>query len=173
MKSQDIAILLWIELQNETPLQKDIAAGLIISNSEVSESLERSRMTGLLSDCKTRVMMAPLLEFIEYGIQYVFPALPGPIGNGIRVRLDQTSSLSRGSDIPFVWRHSSDQIMGQTIQPLYPSIPKAVTAQPVFHNIIGLVDMIRIGDLSSRDKLVRMLKRALNIRRACTMPLER
>src|SRR3546814_1528586 len=45
---------------------------------EISESLNRSRIAGLLDPAKKKVFRNALLEFIRYGLPYVFPVEPGP-----------------------------------------------------------------------------------------------
>ena len=55
MRPHDIAVLLKIVTMDEGWLSKDVANGLQISASEVSESLNRSKIAGLLSPDKRKV----------------------------------------------------------------------------------------------------------------------
>jgi len=84
MRPQDIPILLKIVSLGKTSWQaKDIAQTLFISSSEVSESLNRSYIAGLIDYNKKRANRQSLLEFLEHGIHYVFPQQPGSMTNGI------------------------------------------------------------------------------------------
>ncbi len=59
--------------------QKPMALALGMSQSEVSESAARSKYAGLLSTNGKEVMRLSLLEFLQYGLRYVFPQKPGPV----------------------------------------------------------------------------------------------
>ena len=84
MRSQDIVVLLKIAaLHGAEWFMKDVAYDLGISQSEVSESLNRSRIAGLLSNDKKQLMKNNLLDFLEHGLRYVFPAEPGAIIRGM------------------------------------------------------------------------------------------
>ena len=77
MRSQDIVVLLKIAtLREKEWFIKDIAVDLGISQSEVSESLNRSKIASLLSTDKKRLMKNNLLDFLEHGLRYVFPTEP-------------------------------------------------------------------------------------------------
>lgn len=55
-----------------------------ISQSEVSESLNRSMEAGLIDESKKIVNRIALVEFLIHGIKYVFPQKPGAITRGVR-----------------------------------------------------------------------------------------
>jgi predicted transcriptional regulator len=83
MRPQDIVILLKIAaLGDRTWMMKDIAQELFISGSEVSESLNRSVYAGLIAADKQHLMKGALLDFLRYGLKYVFPQHAGaPVRN--------------------------------------------------------------------------------------------
>ena len=84
MRPQDVVILLKIStMQGNTWRFQDIAESLKISPSEVSESLQRSRLAGLVSENKRTVYTSSFLDFLVSGLKYVFPALPGAVVRGI------------------------------------------------------------------------------------------
>jgi predicted transcriptional regulator len=84
MRPQDIVILLKIAtFKDHNWLMKDVASRLFISASEVSESLNRSMIAGLLASDKKILMKESLLEFLRYGIKYVYPQRAGAISRGI------------------------------------------------------------------------------------------
>lgn len=65
MRSLDVAVLLKIIALGDGWLNKDLAVGLSISPSEISESLNRSRI-------------ARLLDLYDILIQYIQPGKPWP-----------------------------------------------------------------------------------------------
>src|SRR3972149_6403761 len=84
MRSQDIVILLKIAALDEHKwFVKDLAFTLNISQSEVSESLNRSKIAGLITADKKKLMKNNLLDFLEHGLRYVYPAEPGAIQRGM------------------------------------------------------------------------------------------
>lgn len=54
-----------------------------MSPAEISLSLERSVHSGLINTEKKLVMKQALLEFLRYGLRYVFPQQPGDIARGV------------------------------------------------------------------------------------------
>lgn len=89
MRPQDIFILLKIlscnkEGEREGCQMKHLAYDHGISQSEVSESLNRSMEAGLIDESKKIVNRIALVEFLIHGIKYVFPQKPGAITRGVR-----------------------------------------------------------------------------------------
>ncbi|MBC7759344.1 MAG: hypothetical protein H7069_10835, partial [Phormidesmis sp. FL-bin-119] len=84
MRPQDIVILLKLAIESEDGTRiKDLSSKLFISASEISESLNRSSIAGLLLHDSRVVNKDPFLKFLEHGLQYVFPAQLGPVMKGI------------------------------------------------------------------------------------------
>jgi predicted transcriptional regulator len=65
MKPQDIILLLKILTIKENWQYRDLSTSLFISISEISESLNRSFLAGLIDESKKRVFRQSLMEFIE------------------------------------------------------------------------------------------------------------
>jgi predicted transcriptional regulator len=84
MRPLDIVVLLKIIALEQTDwLKKDLAEWLQISASEVSESLNRSEIAGLVDGTHRSVMRRSLLEFLQFGLRYVFPQQPGALVVGM------------------------------------------------------------------------------------------
>lgn len=83
MRPHDIVVLLKIVSLDKNWLNKDLASRLYISNSEISESLNRSMIAKLIAPDKKKVFKNALLNFVGNGLRYVFPAEPGPIVRGV------------------------------------------------------------------------------------------
>jgi len=147
MRPQDVPILLKIMAKGETPWQnKDLAAELSFSPSEISESLNRSLIAGLINIEKRKVHRQSLLEFIEYGLHYTFPAVPGPIVNGLPTAhshpfLQQYFDTS----VIYVWPDVNGNYRGQAIEPLFKNVVKASEQDDIFYKLMALVDVLRVG----------------------------
>lgn len=141
---------------------KDLSFDLLISSSEISESLNRSVLSGLLSNNKKRIMKSSLLDFLTFGLKYVFPQKPGSIVRGIKTS-HSTLPLSNIilSDEIYVWPYFEGDSRGFSIEPLHPNVPKACLNDPKLHELLSLVDAIRLGNKREYTIAVEELKRRL------------
>ena len=135
-----------------------------ISKSEISASLKRSISVGLaVVDRKTKFPRAnnrALLEFIVHGIKYVFPAEQGKIMRGIPTAFASpilVGKLMSAGDIINVWPDPTGKEKGQSILPLFKSVPKAVKQDPVLYKLLALVDAIRLGQARETTVAIQLL----------------
>ncbi|MTI30706.1 hypothetical protein E1171_07780 [Cytophagales bacterium RKSG123] len=163
MRPQDIVILLKIAIYQGRPwLMKDIAYDLYISASEVSESINRSMMAGFIASDKKRLMKQALLEFLQHGIKYVFPQRPGAVARGVATAYSATPLVEQlQSEEPIVWSYAEGNIRGQTIEPLYPSVPKACLKDPKLYEVLALVEALRIGRIREQILAIEELKKRI------------
>lgn len=147
MRPQDIVVLLKIiALKNEEWYYLDLAYKLKISQSEVSEALNRCKIAGLIDSKKRKVHINSFIEFLIYGLKYVFPAEPGKIVKGIPTAHSAppiNKHISEGADI-YVWPYAKGTMRGQAIEPLYKTIP-AIIKDELFYELLAIVDTIRVG----------------------------
>lgn len=161
MKAQDCVVLLRIvDLGGAPWLGKDLAHSLGLSTAEVSMSMERSRFAGLLNEAK-QVNVKALLDFLVHGLRVVFPVHPGGLVRGIPTAWSMTPlSETFPGAASVVWPCEDGTIRGEAIEPLYPSVPKAVAGSHVLHEMLALTDALRIG----RAREVKMATEALRER---------
>tara|TARA_R110002111_G_scaffold74846_5_gene118887 strand:- start:10163 stop:10681 length:519 start_codon:yes stop_codon:yes gene_type:complete len=163
LKPQDILILLKIcTLGEQEWFQHTLAEDLNISQSEISECLARSKYSGLIDASRKRVNVLNLLEFIQHGIKYVFPQQPGSIVRGIATA-HSASPLDKEiqSDQNYVWPYARGDMRGQAILPLYKSVPKAVLKDKKLHEVLALVDAIRVGKVREQNLAIKFLRERL------------
>lgn len=123
-----------------------------ISKSEVSSSLRRCLAVGLAKPDRRsgepRVNTKALYELIAFGVKYVFPAQAGAVRRGIATAhaapVLEGRLLSAGEYI-YVWEDAFGQSQGQTIPPLFKSVPFAVRQDPDLYAMLALTDAIRLG----------------------------
>jgi predicted transcriptional regulator len=164
IRPQDILVLLKIAAKKHKPwLMKDLANELNISPSEISESLNRSMLAGFLSADKQRLMSAALLEFLQYGLKYVYPQKPGS-----RVRGMPTShsapplNLVIKSENHYVWPYAHGSVLGESIEPLYKTVPQACEKDSYLYELLALTDALRIGKTRERNLAITELKNRLS-----------
>jgi len=160
MRPQDVAILLKIVSMNSENWQLVGLANLLgISISEISESLNRSRIAGLIDHNKKRINRQNLVEFLEHGVRYVFPQHPGSFVRGIPTahsHIDIHKNFV--SEMNYVWPDSKGDVMGLMIEPLYKNQTDAVKLDKEFYRLLALVDMIRVGKVREIKYAVNELK---------------
>lgn len=154
MRPQDIVILMKITTMDSESWQlKDVANSLYISNSEVSESLERSLYAGLVDYDKRNVQRGNLLDFLVHGMKYVFPAKPGTIVRGMPTAHSHSFMKEFiSSEQAYVWASAEGSVLGQAIEPFYANQAKAAAEDEALYQCLALLDVIRVGKL--REKAI-------------------
>lgn len=170
MKSQDIVILLklasLLEQDEQGSLQQNdewaireepfsvrsLEASLGISKTEVNASINRSLSSGLA--IKGREFGRPqpnrrnLYNFIVHGLKFVFPAKPGAMERGVPTAFAAPmldNLLMSAGDYIFVWPYAKGKEKGQSIEPLFKSVPEAIQKDERLYEYLALVDAIRLG----------------------------
>ncbi len=161
MRPQDIAVLLKIIAIGNSDWQLAILSNTLkISISEISESLNRSRIAGLIDYNKKIINRQSLLEFLEYGVRYVFPQQPGALARGIATAHSHTFMKNVFvSELNYVWADPKGDIMGLMIEPFYPKQVEAAKEDVEFYKLLALVDTIRVGKVREIKVAVNELKR--------------
>lgn len=160
MRPHDIAILLKIASKGtEKWFMKNLAHELHISPSEISESLNRSVIAGLISNDKKTLRKLALIDFLRSGIQYVFPQRPGSITRGVGTGISAPKlkeEFFRSEH--FVWPYGKGNLRGQAIEPLHPRTPEACLNDSKYYELMSLTDAIRIGRAREKNMAFEYLK---------------
>ncbi|WP_213286841.1 hypothetical protein [Bradyrhizobium sp. sGM-13] len=170
MKSQDIVVLLkLVSLQeeeekgsgalqwsfpSEAPYSvRGLESLLGISKTEINASIKRSVSTGLAIKDRDSGRPKPnrrnLHSFIVHGLKFVFPAKPGAMTRGIPTAFAAPmlkGQLVSGGEYIYVWPAAEGRDMGQSVQPLFKSVPEAVQRDERLYEYLALVDAIRLGN---------------------------
>jgi transcriptional regulator with XRE-family HTH domain len=158
IKPQDIVVLLkLVAINNENWNQKQLAEELKMSQSEISQSLQRLQYCGLL--LSKQVMRLALVDFLQYAIAYVFAQKPGAIVRGISTA-HSAGALNKTiiSNEQYVWPYAKGNVRGQSIIPLYPSVPDAAQKDEKLYELLALVDAIRVGRVREKELAIEALR---------------
>ena len=102
-------------------------------------------------------MSENVLEFLNHGIRFVYPQWPGAIVRGIPTAHSSPVLQNEiASNEHYVWPYAKGTIKGQSIIPLYHTVPKAVLEDKKLYELLALVDAIRIGN--AREKKISFEK---------------
>lgn len=166
LKPQDIVILLKIiSLGEKQWFHHTIANELGMSQSEVSQSLNRSKYAGLINGARKSVNKLALVEFLLHGITYAFPQQPGAIVRGV-LTAHSAEPLNKEihSSEKYVWPYAKGVDRGQTIEPLYSTIVEASLKDRDLYELLTLVDAIRVGRAREKEIAKKDLeKRILDV----------
>lgn len=169
IKPQDILILLKLCLMGDQSWRHmDLAIELGLSQTEVSFALERCRHSGFLDSSKKRVLKTALMEFLTYGLKYVYPVQAGAVSLGVPTAHSAAPLSARirsDADDQYVWPYAGGQIRGQGIAPLYESVPFAALNDPKLHELLALVDALRVGRARERGIAIEELEKRIGAKR--------
>lgn len=174
MKSQDILLLLkLVSLEHKAQApdafsMRALEESVGISKSEVSSALQRCYQTGLAKPQREtgspRANTKALYEFIAFGLKYVFPARVGTLVRGIATAhaapVLAGRLMSAGESI-FVWEDALGSAHGQSVSPLFKSVPKAVRQDAELYAMLALVDAIRLGNERESALAKKLLQQML------------
>jgi hypothetical protein len=157
MKGQDILLLVSLHVMNkhgaEDQSVRQLASITGIGKSEVSNAIKRNENAGLLKkhirSKKLMVNIPAMLEFLLGGLKYVFPATPGALARGVATGFDcplLKDIVLSDKAAPYVWPDGSGELMGQSIEPLFASVPESAKQNEATYKILALIDALRIGN---------------------------
>lgn len=163
IRPQDIVILLkMITIRKEDWYLKDLANELEISQSEISESLNRSQIAGFVGRDKKKVEREAVMEFLAHGLKYTFPEEPGKIINGYSAAHSAAPlyHVFRSQE-SYVWPHKNGTRRGHYIRPLHKNAPNACMKDDKLYELLALSDVIRMGSRTEKEKAVLELRRRI------------
>lgn len=165
MKPQDVLLLLKVICVNNSKWnQKSIAQALEMSQSEISESVARCKYAGLLDPKGKIVMKLAFMEFLQFGLRYIFPQKPGAVVRGIPTSHSAPPLNSFfNSTEHYVWPYGKGTVRGQSIVPLYSSVPLAALKDILLYELLALVDALRVGRAREKEMAIIEIKKRFQL----------
>lgn len=147
-----------------------LAESLGLSKSEVSNSIARCRGAGLITkDYETsflKVNRIALLKITEHALKYFFPAKPGALVRGIPTGFASpvlSKHLKSAGENILVWPDPHGAERGQTVEPIYKTVPEAVKKDRTLYHYLALVDSIRMGGPREISVAIPLLKKGMGL----------
>jgi hypothetical protein len=166
LKSQDVVVALKIAaLGGAAWSYPSLASELGMSASGVHASVRRAVQAGLLNPDERRAVRSSLVEFLVHGLRYAFPPERGPATRGMPTGSSApplAERLARRDDLPLVWPHREGSVRGESILPLYPSVPKAASRDPKLYALLAVSDALRTGTAREREVAAAALRELLS-----------
>ena len=164
MKSQDIVILMkLLLLEKEDWKYATLAEDLNMSSSTIFAALNRAELSGLYHKNTRTVYRDAFLEFLIHGFKYVFPAIPGKLAKGIPTAHSANplaKFINSDKDV-YVWKSAFGTIRGQTIEPLYISVPQLAQKDVKLYELLSLIDALRVGKAREKNIAIEELTKRI------------
>lgn len=167
LKPQDLIVALKIAVNEDRVLTfAELGQELSMSTSEVHAASQRAEMSRLLTRESGQLQAArsSLQEFILHGVKYAFPALLGSVTRGMATNTAAPplkEFFAQNDAFISVWPDPEGKERGQSLQPLYPSVPYAARIDSRLYEVLVLVDALRSGAAREREiatpELIRRL----------------
>ncbi len=150
-------------LRNNTWKYASLATELAISQSEVFQAIERSRLAGLIDDSKRNVNKKRLLEFLIHGLRYVFPPEKKGVIQGTPLFAEEML-IAKGQEQrgeAYVWV-GAGSTTGEGLEPLHKSIPNIAIKDKALHEVLAYVEILRFHDSAHRTWVSEKLRALLD-----------
>ena len=165
LKPQDVVVALKIAAVNGEPwTYASLASSLGMSASGVHESVHRASISGLLMPDEHRPIRAALIEFLLHGVKYAFPAERGRPTRGMPTSTSApplSERFAARGDLPLVWPDGAGTVRGESLAPLYASVPKAAARDPKLYALLAVTDALRAGTAREREAAGAVLRELL------------
>lgn len=131
----------------------DLSESLWLSRGEVSKSLKRLSSLLLISLAENEsgrrynLLRKNMEEFLVSGIRYVFQAEKGGLARGMPTGWSAPVIKSEiiPPEMPMVWAVTGGDVMGESVEPLYPGAIRAAQIDNTLYRLLALIDVIRLG----------------------------
>ena len=164
LKPQDIFVLLKLHVAagKVRPKLVDLAVELGMSPSEVSQAIKRANFAGLC-DTNGKAFPSALKEFVLHGLRYAYPVQLGYLAVGMPTShsAPPLKALIKSNEA-YVWPDPNGKVRGQSLEPLYPSVPFASKKDAQLYELLALVDAVRVGSARERKLAITELGKRLS-----------
>ena len=165
LKPQDILVLLKLLIEKGRAIKsKEIAENLEISQAEIINCLNRLLVAQLLSSDQKTPLRENALEFLVHGLKYAFPPQFGQVSRGVPAAHSSALFADKimSSDLDrFVWPDEEGNSRGQSILPIYSTVPKVAVKDKEMGEYLNLIEAIRVGRTRERVWAQKELERRI------------
>ena len=171
LKPQDLVVCLRLALPNHPKewTYPELAGWLKLSVSEANAATHRASASKLLTSgkgrgSKPRPIRSSLLTFLEGGVPFAFYAHPGELVRGVPTAHwapPLSDQLATSPQPLFVWPSAKGKARGQSLAPLYKTVPDAAAEDDALYAALALVDALRIGRQRERKLAMKELHKLI------------
>lgn len=165
LKAFDVVVVVYLASGDRAPVrtQTEISKALGVSQSSVHRSLVRLENSRLVRD--GRPQREELRRFILHGVPFAYPAHLGGPARGVRTANEAAGwGPSPYRDHPVVWPCEAGSDTGLSLVPLHAGVPVLALRDSAFGQLMGLVEIARVGSKRELARVGRELKERWRIR---------
>lgn len=146
---------------------RELGASIGLSNGETYNSLGRLKAAALAFEKDNEVKLSPrkLLDFLIHGVPTAYYSVRGQVARGMLTGAHAPPLAERCApaegDIPLVWPSTTGKAKGETLVPIYDTVPMAAAADPRLYELLVLVDGLRTGRAREKKIAAELLETRL------------
>lgn len=127
---------------------QELAESLYLGEGQTHGAVKGAARCGFFDLRRKQILYANLMEFVEHGVKYAFPAQTTGDGVGLRTGPDAEplrSHLAVKASLPYVWdAPDASDVAGIALPPLHRVVPKVALDDRHFHELLALLDVLRL-----------------------------
>jgi DNA-binding Lrp family transcriptional regulator len=138
-----------------------LAESLRLSTSTAHEAVERLRLAEVVAASGFHVASKGLRDLLVVAVPRVFYAVRGSLVRGMPTSTAApilagkfATVASAGAARPVVWCEDAEDVpgflLGEGIEPLYPTAPTAAREDALLYELLALADVMRVGGARER-----------------------
>lgn len=168
LKPQDVLIVLKLHCLGERDWSfVELGKSLGISVGEGHNAVNRAKASGLIYEREKSLRVQPkkLFDFLVHGVPAAFFPVRGQVTRGMPTSvfaapLNDKITVTE-ADIPLVWPTADGAVRGESLMPLYPTVPMAAAADKGLYELLVLVDGLRVGKAREKKLSIEMLEKRI------------
>jgi hypothetical protein len=164
-KPQDVVVALKLCLGAENQSYAELGRSLGMSASEVHAAVRRLMEARLVDPDTRAVSRQALRNFLVHGVPHSFPANLKDVTRGMPTAWAapvMSGKFDASEQLPPVWPDPDGRVRGESVQPLYASVPGAARRDPALYALLALVDALRIGRARERSLAEREISKRID-----------
>lgn len=144
---------------------RKLAEALDVPKSNVQRSLERlvAQSLVVVGPNGKRLHRLNARDLFSHAVRWIAPARPGKVVLGLPTAHAASPLVSQlpGDSDPVVIPLEEGPLRGRSVAPIHPSAPAAAKKDPKLHELLAIVDGIRIGGAREREVAAAALQARL------------
>ena len=145
--------------------QVALADYLLLSTPTLTRSLTRLEMAALWRREERSVAITAAEGVLLHGVRYFVPAVLGTLARGVPTAHSAPPLADHlGAEGAPVWPNGRGASMGISVTPLHAAAPEAALAHPELHELLAIVDSLRLGRARERSLAASALQDRLEAR---------
>ena len=156
LQGLDLVVLLDLVAHGKSRTVRDLAGALEVPKSLCGRSLQRLRIRSLIAEDVgegRRINRVLARDLFAHGVRWIAPARIGKVTLGLPTAHAAPPLADRlsGDADPLVMPLDEGPMRGRSVTPLHPSAAVAASKDKKLHELLALVDGIRVGGARERE----------------------